>query len=184
MKTPSTNSQDSGFALPLCLLTLLAVLLPSPTLASLTDTASTALFSAARPLPTGATVPAGSYRAGEELQIDQVISLDLAFAGTAANGTWTLRFTDNRPTQAGTVSQASLILTTSKPGKPRFSTRPNGSKVFALTQADPNASYMLMGSSNLITWTNLQTITTDSMGEGTYPETSDRGPRYLYRTGP
>jgi hypothetical protein len=83
------------------------------------------------------------------------------------------------------VSQASLLLTTTaKPGKPRFTIQPNGSKVFALTQADPNASYMLMGSSNLITWTNLQTITTDWAGEGTYPETSDRGPRYFYRTGP
>jgi hypothetical protein len=36
MKTPTTNSQDSAFALPFCLLTLLAVLLPSPSWASLT----------------------------------------------------------------------------------------------------------------------------------------------------
>lgn len=151
-----------------------------------TDSASTAFIPAANALPSGATVPAGSYRAGEELQTGTpVISLNLAFAGTAANGTWTLRFTDARAGDTGTVSQASLFLTTTaKPGKPRFTIQPNGSKVFALTQADPNASYMLMGSSNLITWTNLQTITTDWRGEGTYPDASDRGPRYFYRTHP
>ncbi len=92
------------------------------------DTAAgTNWWAAANTAGAAAVIPPGDYRTTQTgpqpvITTSPVTNLTAAFAGVAnANGTWTLRFTDNASGDTGSVSAATLTIT----GAPVVLTKPN-----------------------------------------------------------
>jgi subtilisin-like proprotein convertase family protein len=144
---------------------------------TIVDSGTASLQTAATGVAGNATLASGTYRAANGATL---VSLNLSFGGTSPNGTWKLRFVDSAVDDAGTVSQASLTLTTAGPGKTTILRETNGHMTLSLTAADSNANYDLMRSTDLLNWTLLQSKTTNASGVTTHTDTAPPSPRGFY----
>jgi len=144
----------------------------------ITDAAATTMEAAAALLAFNSTLASGSCQAVDD---DTAVSLNLTFGGTNPNGTWRLRRVDARPDDIGTVSLASLTLTTASPGKIALQPEPNGHMTLIIAAADPTANYDLMRSTDLQNWTLLQSKITNASGAITHSDTAPPAPGAFYR---
>lgn len=145
---------------------------------TIADTGAASLHMASNGLANTDTLASITYQAANGATL---LSLNLVFGGTDPNGTWRLRFTDLGADDTGSVSQASLTLTTGAPGKAVLTTLANGHTVLSLTEADPSANYDLQRSADLQTWSLLQSKTTNASGATTHTDTAPPATRSFYR---
>jgi hypothetical protein len=109
------------------------------------------------------------------------VSLNLSFAGISPNGTWKLKFVDAAKLDIGSVSQASLTVTTSSPGKAVINLDNNGHMEVVLGEADSKANYDLQRSTDLQIWTLLQSKTTNAIGAASHTDAAPPVPKGFYR---
>jgi subtilisin-like proprotein convertase family protein len=130
-------------------------------------------------------LPSGAYRAEDG---GVLVALNTVFGGKDPNGIWRLRFVDTEGDDSGSVSQASLNLTTSSAPaiQPRASIvyQANTNRQITLTNGVPNSTYVMQRSTNLSAWTNLGTVTTNAAGTAVYSDTTAPATRYFYRFTP
>lgn len=135
------------------------------------DAGSVSFQTAATGLDDNAAVPSGTYRAASA---QVIVNLNTVFGGKAPNGTWHLRVFDLGQLDTGSVSQASLTLTTTggtgtglTAAKVAIEHGLDGQMIVTLTGATPNTSYNVKRSTDLEHWNLFQTIQTNGSGSAT-----------------
>ena len=136
---------------------------------TLVDSAVSTLYGAAWNNPE--VLPSGHYLAGSN---DTPAYLNITFGGTAPNGTWRLNVVDRFDTfSTGTVSQASLTLTTDGRAKATITRQSGNAMQVQMVSAAPSTAYLLRRSPDLQTWSPLKLVTTDALGSASH---LDAGP--------
>ena len=142
------------------------------------DSSSSTLATAAATVGGTVDVPAGTYRTQNG---STLTALRTSFGGSGPNGQWILRFSDSATGDFGTISSARLTFVTASNGKFAIARQAGSQMLLSLTQADPNAHYDLLRSTNLQTWTVLQSLTTNSAGTASATDATPPSPKAFYR---